>query len=188
MSLSSTSRGRDGDEAAVMLASALRRETRSVALYHLDADTLGSFTGGDYAKIEAIYGALRARRGRGILGSPRAVPAPSSERPHSPEAISWRASHGPRRTIRSSCRSWRLRPTCPISTTHGTRSGRAELDSYTRDWSAFLQLGTSQPEQSILYARCSPTRIPAGFFRQKVLPRVPPWSPPVPPTCNATSR
>jgi hypothetical protein len=55
--------------AAAMLQSVLRRETRSVAIFHLDADALGSFTGGDYGKIEAIYGALRARRGCGIPAS-----------------------------------------------------------------------------------------------------------------------
>jgi hypothetical protein len=53
-------------EAAVMLRAALRSEARSVALFHLDADTVNSFSGGDNAQIEGLYAVLGAGRGRGF--------------------------------------------------------------------------------------------------------------------------
>jgi hypothetical protein len=53
-------------KAAGMLHAALRREARSVALYHLDSETINTFTGGDDAQIERIYSVLGARRGRGF--------------------------------------------------------------------------------------------------------------------------
>ena len=52
-------------KAADKLHAALRWESRSVALYHLDSQTIETFSGGDDAQIEAIYGALGARRDRG---------------------------------------------------------------------------------------------------------------------------
>lgn len=61
---------RPGPEAvrqtAVKLCSALRPQARWIALYHLDSDVMDAFTGGDYARIEAIYDALGARSGRGV--------------------------------------------------------------------------------------------------------------------------
>ena len=50
--------------AAGMLRAALRRASRSVALFHLDAETIDSFTGGDSAQIESIYAVLGARPAR----------------------------------------------------------------------------------------------------------------------------
>ena len=46
-----------------------------------------------------------------------------------------------------------------------------ELDSYTRDWTSFLQLGTSETEKSLVRSMLA-DEDPAGYFRQKVLPRV----------------
>jgi hypothetical protein len=60
-------------QAARMLHAALRGETRSVALYHLDSETIQSFSGGEDAQIEAVYGALGARRDRRV-SAPRVRP------------------------------------------------------------------------------------------------------------------
>lgn len=48
----------------------------------------------------------------------------------------------------------------------------AELDSYARDWSSFLELGSSQAARDLAHSMLSDDD-PAGFFRQKVLQRVP---------------
>jgi len=66
-------------EAAVMLRAALKAETRSVALYDLDSQTVKRFTGGYDAQIEAVFGALgalgarRHRRGAARRLRPRPV-------------------------------------------------------------------------------------------------------------------
>jgi tetratricopeptide (TPR) repeat protein len=48
----------------------------------------------------------------------------------------------------------------------------AELDFYARDWAAFLQLGTSASDQSLIRSMLS-DEDPAGYFRQRVLPHLP---------------
>ncbi len=48
----------------------------------------------------------------------------------------------------------------------------AEMDSWARDWSTFLGLGSSSASRDLVRSMLSDDD-PAAFFRQKVLPRVP---------------
>jgi hypothetical protein len=49
--------------AAALLSRSIRRGTRTVALYHLDIETIDSFAGGDDGKVEAVFDSLGAVRG-----------------------------------------------------------------------------------------------------------------------------
>ena len=51
--------------AAALLSRSVSRGARTVALYHLDTETLDSFTGGDDGKVDKVFDALGALRPRG---------------------------------------------------------------------------------------------------------------------------
>jgi len=53
----------DVRRAAALLFRSARRGARTVALYHLDTETLDSFAGGDDGKVEAVFDACGAPRG-----------------------------------------------------------------------------------------------------------------------------